>query len=102
MCENVQMIGEKVTKWRKDTLKKTFCGSPWVVTSTGPGGFRICLSFLWREHTKAHWKWFYGEAGNWAYLSCFKVCKCKALIYVQFYHTIVRTMYSILHNFITS
>ena len=43
---------------------KTFYGFPCVVTSTGPGGFMICVCILWRGHPKAQQKWFYGEAGN--------------------------------------
>ena len=26
--------------------KKTFCGFPWVVTSTRPGGFMVCVCIL--------------------------------------------------------
>ena len=29
-----------------------------------PGWFKICVLVLCREHSKAHRKWFYGEAGN--------------------------------------
>ena len=30
-----------------------FCGFPWVETSTGPGGFMICVFIIWRELPKA-------------------------------------------------
>ena len=41
-------------------MKKTFVAFPWVVTSTGPGGLMIWVFIIWREHPKAHRKWFYG------------------------------------------
>ena len=43
--------------------KQLFVAFPWVETSTGPGGFMICVFIIWREHPKAHRKCFFGEAG---------------------------------------
>ena len=51
--------------------KQLFLAFPWVETSTGPGGFMICVLVLLREHPKAHRKWFYGEAGNRTCDPCF-------------------------------
>ena len=40
--------------------KKTFCGFPWVETSTAGRVYDLCgVFFIWREHPKAHRKWFY-------------------------------------------
>ena len=36
--------------------KKLFVAFPWVVTSTGPGGFMICVCILRRELPKAQQK----------------------------------------------
>ena len=47
-----------------DPSKKLFMAFPWVVTSTMPGGFMICVFIIRREHPKAHRQWFYGKAGN--------------------------------------
>ena len=35
------------------SLKKLFVAFPWVETSTGPGGFMICVFIIWRELPKA-------------------------------------------------
>ena len=53
---------------------KVFVAFPWVETSTGPGGFMICVydgnsRWLNRKwfYGNSRWlnrKWFYGEAGN--------------------------------------
>ena len=37
----------------KGNLKKTFCGYSWEVTSTGPGGFMVCVCIIWPYHPKA-------------------------------------------------
>ena len=37
------------------TTKKLFVAFPWVVSSTGPGGFMICVFIIWRELPKAHY-----------------------------------------------
>ena len=38
---------------------------PWVGTSTGPGGFMICVFLLYDGNSRRlNQKWFYGEAGN--------------------------------------
>ena len=44
---------------RNNSNNKHFVAFPWVVTSTGPGGFMVCECILWREHSKAHWKCFF-------------------------------------------
>ena len=36
--------------------KKLFVAFPWVETSTGPGGFMICVFYFWRELLKAQQK----------------------------------------------
>ena len=33
-----------------------FVAFPWVVTSTGPGGFIVCVYFLWQKHLKTQQK----------------------------------------------
>ena len=42
---------------------KPFCGFPGY-KPVPPGWFKICVLVLFREHPRAHRKWFYGEAGN--------------------------------------
>ena len=45
--------------------KKLFVAFPWVETSTGPGGFMICVFLLYDGNSRRlNRKWFYGEAGN--------------------------------------
>ena len=45
--------------------KKLFVAFPWVVTSTGPGGFMICVfNFMTGTPGRLNRKWFYGEARN--------------------------------------
>ena len=40
--------------------KKNFCSFPWVVISTGPGGFMICVCILLREWSwRLNRKWFW-------------------------------------------
>ena len=44
--------------------KKLFVAFPWVVTSTGPGGFMDMCVFYDGNSLRLNRKWFYGEAGN--------------------------------------
>ena len=46
-CINVSLISVNQSK------KKLFVAFPWVETSTGPGGFMICVFIIWRELPKA-------------------------------------------------
>ena len=39
-CYQLHLLGEIVNK------KKLFVAFPWVVTSTGPGGFMICVFII--------------------------------------------------------
>ena len=42
-----------------------FVAFPWVETSTGPGGFMICVFIIYDGNSRRlNRKWFYGEAGN--------------------------------------
>ena len=42
-----------------------FVAFPWVETSTGPGGFMICVFLIYDGNSRRlNRKWFYGEAGN--------------------------------------
>ena len=45
-------------------IKKRIVAFPCVETSTGPGGFMICVFIIWRNSRRLNRKWFYGEAGN--------------------------------------
>ena len=41
---------------------KLFVAFPWVVTSTGPGGFMVACLFYDGNSRRLNRKWFYGEA----------------------------------------
>ena len=42
-----------------------FVAFPWVETSTGPGGFMICVCLIYDGNSRRlNRKWFYREAGN--------------------------------------
>ena len=44
---------------------KTFCGFPWVVNSNGPGGFNLCVYYMYMTGApKGSTESISGEAGN--------------------------------------
>ena len=50
-CNNVIIISERKTKFGgvfalKTDIQKLFMAFPWVETSTGPGGFMICVFII--------------------------------------------------------
>ena len=44
---------QNIKKYTNTLSKKVFVASLWVETSTGPGGFMICVFIIWQELLKA-------------------------------------------------
>ena len=47
---NVFFYGSLQIIWVKKKTKKLFVAFPWVETSTGPGGFMICVFIIYMSH----------------------------------------------------